>query len=143
MLDSLLADFRFAARMLRKNPGFSAIAISTLAIGIGANSAIFSIVDSVVLRPLAYREADRLVAIHEVVPRFSHLAPMVPVNGMHFREWVKSAKSFSQLALIGGLTFNLTGTGDPERLAGARVSPSLFPMLGIQPQLGRTFREEE
>jgi len=76
--------------MLAKNPGFSAIAIATLAVGIGANTAIFSVVDSVILRPLAYPDADRLVSIHEVVPKFSHLAPLLPVNAMHFLEWRKN-----------------------------------------------------
>ena len=143
MLDTLLADLRFAGRMLRKNPGFSAIAIATLALGIGANTAIFSLVDGVILRPLGYRDADGLVTVHELVPKFSQLAPLIPVNAMHFLEWRKSVRSFEQMALIGGTTFNLTGTGDPERLPAARVSPALFPMLGIQAQLGRTFLEEE
>ena len=143
MLETLVSDLRFAGRMLRKNPGFSAIAIATLALGIGANTAIFSLVDGVILRPLAYRDADRLVAVHEVVPKFNTLAPLIPVNGMHFLEWRKSVRSFEQVALVGGMTFNLTGAGEPERLPAARVSPSLFPMLGAQAQLGRTFLEEE
>jgi len=143
MLNTLFADLRFAGRMLRKSPGFSAIAIATLALGIGANTAIFSLVDGVILRPLAYLDADRLFAVHEVVPKFSALAPLIPVNGMHFLEWRKSVRSFDQMALVGGMTFNLTGTGEPERLPAARVSPSLFPMLGAQARLGRTFLEEE
>jgi putative ABC transport system permease protein len=143
MLDSFVFDLRFAGRMLRKNPGFSTIAIATLALGIGANTAIFSLVDGVILRPLAYLDAERLVAVHEIVPKFSGLAPLIPVNGMHFLEWRKSVHSFEQMALVGGMTFNLTGAGEPERLAAARVSPSLFPMLGVQAQLGRTFLDEE
>jgi putative ABC transport system permease protein len=143
MLDSLVSDLRFAGRMLRKNPGFSTIAIATLALGIGANTAIFSLVDGVILRPLAYLDAERLVAVHEIVPKFSGLAPLIPVNGMHFLEWRKSVHSFEQMALVGGMTFNLTGAGEPERLPAARVSPSLFPMLGVQAQLGRTFLDEE
>jgi len=143
MRETLLADFQFAGRMLRKNPGFSAIAIATLALGIGANTAIFSLVDGVILRPLAYRDADRLFDVHEVVPKFIHIAPLIPVNAMHFLEWRKSMRSFEQTALVSGVTFNLTGTGEPERLPAARVSSSLFPMLGIQAQLGRTFLEEE
>ena len=138
-----MTDLRFAARLLRKNPGFSAIAIATLALGIGANTAIFSVVDTLILRPLAYPEADRLVAIHEIVPKFSHLAPMIPVNAMHFREWRRKARSFDQLALLGGVTFSLTGNGEPERIPAARVSSNLFPLLGIQAQLGRTFLDEE
>lgn len=129
--------------MLRKDLGFSAIAIATLALGIGANTAVFSVVDSVILRPLAYRHADRLFVVHEVVPKFAYLAPLIPVNAMHFREWRKSAQSLDQLALIGGVTFNLTGSGEPERIPAARVTPNLFPMLGVQAQLGRTFFEAE
>jgi len=143
MAETLLADLRFAGRMLRKNPGFTTIAIATLALGIGANTAIFSLVDGVILRPLAYRDADRLFDVHEGVPKFSHIAPLIPVNAMHFLEWRKSVRSFEQTALVSGVTFNLTGTGEPERLPAARVSPALFPMLGIQAQLGRTFLEEE
>ncbi len=143
MLDALLRDLRFAARTLRKNPGFSATAIATLALAIMSNTAIFSVVDTVILRPLAYPEADRLVTIHEVVPTFSHFAPLIPVNGMHFRQWRKETHSFDQLALIGGVTFNLTGAGDPERIPAARVTPNLFPILGVQTQLGRTFLDEE
>jgi putative ABC transport system permease protein len=143
MLETFVSDLKFAGRMLRKNPGFSAVAIATLALGIGANTAIFSLVDGVILRPLAYLDADRLVAVHEIVPKFSGLAALIPVNGMHFLEWRKSVHSFEQMALVGGITFNLTGTGEPERLAAARVSPGLFPMLGVQAQLGRTFLDEE
>jgi putative ABC transport system permease protein len=93
MFDALRADLRFAARMLRKDSTFSSIAIATLALAIGGNTAVFSLVDGVILRPLAYREADRLVTIHEVVPKFSHIAPLIPVNAMHYQEWRKSAQS--------------------------------------------------
>ncbi|HEV2689646.1 MAG TPA: ABC transporter permease, partial [Bryobacteraceae bacterium] len=139
----LPTGLRFAARTIGKNPAFSAIAIATLALGIGANTAIFSVVDSVILRPLTYPAADRLVSIHEVVPKFSNIAPMIPVNAMHFREWRKSVHSFDQLAMLGSVNFNLTGTGEPVRIHGARVSPALFEMLGVRPQLGRLFSEAE
>jgi len=129
--------------MLRKDRGFHAIAIATLALGIGANTAIFSVVDGVILRPLAYRDSQQLAVIHEVVPKFSNIAPMIPVNAMHFLEWRKTAHSFSEMALIGGTTYNLTGSGEPARIPVARVSPSLFAMLGIQTLIGRTFLEEE
>jgi predicted permease len=138
-----MTDLRFAARMLCKDWVFYGIAIATLALGIGANSAIFSVVDGVILRPLAYRESQRLVVIHEVVPKFSNIAPMIPVNAMHFLEWRKTAHSFPEMALLGGITFNLTGSGDPELIPAARVSPGLFPMLGIQARLGRIFLHEE
>jgi putative ABC transport system permease protein len=137
------SDLRLAFRTIRRNPGFSLIAIGTLAFGIGANTAIFSVIDGILLRPLGYDEESRLVAIHEVVPKFAQLAPNVPVNALHFQEWRKSVKAFEHLAMIGGLSLNLTGSGDPERLLAARVSPSLFPMLHAHTQLGRTFLEEE
>src|ERR1700754_2841627 len=105
MLDQVTSDLRFAARMLRKDATFSAIAIATLALAIGANTAVFSLVDGVILRPLAYRDPERLVSIHEVVPRFSHIAPLIPVNGMHYLEWRRSARSFDSISLIGGTTF--------------------------------------
>jgi predicted permease len=139
----LAHDLRHAWRAIRHNPGFSAIAVATLAFGIGANTAIFSVVDGILLRPLGYGDEGRLVAVHEVVPKFALLAPRVAVNAMHFIEWRKSVPAFEQLALIGGMRLNLTQAGEPERLPAARVSPSLFPMLGARTQLGRTFLEEE
>ena len=142
-MHTLLGDLRFALRLLRRSPGFSLVAIATLALGIGANTAIFSVVDHVLLRPLPYRGSDRLYAVHEVVPKFAHVAPLVPVNAMHFREWRRGVRSFDRMALIGGVALNLTGTGEPERLAAARVSPALFAMLGVRPRLGRTFVEAE
>jgi hypothetical protein len=84
-----------------------------------------------------------LFAIQETVPRITHIAPTLPVNAMHFREWRKRWSSAEQIAMLSATTFNLTSGGDPQRVAGARVSSSLFPMLGIQPQLGRNFLEEE
>src|SRR5215207_4563813 len=136
-MHTLFADLRFAARLFRRAPGFSLVAIATLALGIGANTAIFSVVDHVLLRPLAYRDAERLYAVHEVVPKFAHVAPLIPVNAMHFREWRRSVRSFEGMALIGGTAMNLTGSGEPERINTARVTPALFRMLGVQPRLGR------
>jgi putative ABC transport system permease protein len=140
---SLGSDFRCALRATQRNPGLSAIAIATLAFGIGANTAIFSVVDGILIRPLGYGDESRLVTIHEVVPKLAFFAPRVPVNAMHFLEWRKRVGAFERLAMIGGMGLNLTGGGEPERLQAARVSPSLFPMLGARTQLGRTFLEEE
>lgn len=140
---NLGSDLRYGLRGIRRNPGFSLIAIATLAFGIGANTAIFSVFDGILIRPLGYGDETRLVAIHEAVPKFSRLAPRIPVNAMHFLEWRKSVRAFERIAMIGGITLNLTGSGEPERLAAARVSSGLFPMLGARTQLGRTFLEEE
>ena len=103
-MSTLIGDLRFALRLLTRSPGFSIVAIATLALGIGANTAIFSVVDHVLLRPLPYRDSDRLYAVHEVVPKFAHVAPLVPVNAMHFREWRRTVRSFDRMALIGGHT---------------------------------------
>jgi predicted permease len=141
-VESWLQDMRYAVRTLRTNRGFAATAVLTLAFGIGVNTAIFSVVDAVVIKPLAYREADRLVAIQEIVRRVP-LAPIIPVNATHFEEWREKARSFEQIALLRGISVNLTGSGEPERIPAGRVSSSLFPMLGVQAQLGRTFLESE
>jgi putative ABC transport system permease protein len=143
MLNDFLFDFRYAARMLKKNPGFAAIAIGTLTLGIGANTAIFSVVDGVILRPLSYSSPERLFAVHEVVPKFANIAPLVPVNAMHFQGWRKNWSSAESLALISSQSMNLTGVGEPVRLNAGRVSSSLFPMLGVRARLGRTLLEEE
>ncbi len=142
-MNRFLPDLRQALRALRLRPVFSAIAVATLALGIGATTAVFSIVDAVLLRPFGYPEESRLVAIHEIVPKFSAIAPVIPVNALHFRQWRDHARSFSQFALLNSGSFHLTGSGAPTRLAAALVSPSLFPMLGIQPLAGRLFRPEE
>jgi len=137
------SDIRYALRVLGRNPGFAAIAVLTLALGIGANTAIFSVFNTVLLHPLPYPDPGRLVAIEEVVPKFARFGPSLPVTAWHFREWRKQSRTLQQFALLGGAGYTLTGGGDPLRLSGSRVSASLFPMLGIQAQLGRTFREDE
>ena len=127
---SVGTDLRVAWRAMRRNPGFSVVAVATLALAIGANTAIFTVVDAILLRPLGYGDESRLFVVHEVVPKFGLLAPLVPVNAMHFLAWRKNVSAFEQAAMIGGISRNLTGSGEPQRLTGARVSPGLFPMLG-------------
>src|SRR5688572_33431675 len=107
-MDAVLNDLRYAFRSLGRTPGFTVAAVLTLAIGIGANTAIFSIVDHVIVRPLAYDDPDRLFAVHEVIPRFTHIAPGVPVSANHFLEWKRNASSFAAMALVENVTFNLT-----------------------------------
>src|SRR5580658_1818820 len=142
-MTTFLSDVRYALRMLARNPGFSAVVILILAVGIGANTAMFSIVDGVLLRPLPFRAPEQLVAVEEVVPKFSNIAPMIPVNAVHFEEWRKQWSSAEELALYGATTFNIDSDGEPERVNAARVSSNLFALLGVQPQLGRSFRGEE
>jgi len=139
LVESVVQDIRYAIRQLRKSPAFASVAILTLALGIGANTAIFSIVDAVILRPLTYRDADRLFVIHERIPQRG----AIPVSATHFREWRKATHSFEQMALVIPMVRNLTGAGEPEQVSIGRVSAALFPILGIQTQLGRTFLEEE
>ena len=137
------SDFRYCLRTLGRNPGFGAVVILIVALGIAANTAIFSIADAVLVRPLPFRDAERLFAVQESVPRFSHVAPRVPVSAHHFLEWRKHWRAAEHIAILGAISVNLTSAGDPMRLNCGRVSADLFPMLGIQPQLGRNFLEEE
>jgi len=141
-LERLVQDTRYALRMMRKNPGFAAIAVLTLALGIGANTAIFSVVDHIFFRPFAYQRPEQLAAVHEVL-RFSGATRAAPVNLAHFQEWRRNWHSVEDLAVIGGLRMSLTGVGEPERLQTMRVSANLFSLLGVQPQLGRPFALEE
>jgi putative ABC transport system permease protein len=139
MIESISQDVRHAFRGLRRARGFTCATVFILALGIGATTAIFSIVDAVVVRPLAYEDPDRLYAIHEVIPEIAATVPLVPVNARHYQEWRSSARSFEEMALIGPLNVELSSGGEPERIAAARVSPSLFRLLGVQVQIGRTF----
>ena len=139
MLDTLWQDLRYAARSLRRTPGFTATAVLTLALGIGANAAIFSVFNAVLLRPLPYAGADRLYVIHEK----GISGTLIPANALHYREWRAATRAFEQLAILGPQTYDLKGVGDPVRLNGARVSPGLFAMLGVAPALGRSFRPED
>jgi predicted permease len=139
-VDTLLRDIRYAIRGLLRSPGFSTVSILTLAVGIGASTAIFSVFNAVLLRPLPYRDADRLYAIHEVGRDRGLLGP---VNALHFREWRESTRSFDDMALIGPAAFDLTGAGEPLRVNAARATPGLFTTLGVDPALGRVFSDEE
>jgi predicted permease len=136
-------DLRYAARAASRNPRFAAMVILILAIGIGANTAMFTLVDSVLVQPLPFRDPSRLVAVQESVPRFNSGEPPVPVNAVHFLEWRKHWQSAEELALLATVTFNLMSDGDPESVVAGRVSWNLFPLLGVQPRLGRAFLPEE
>lgn len=142
-MTTLFNDIKFAFRQLCKSPIFTAVTVLTLALGIGATTAIFSIVNGVLLRPLAYPESNRLVSLHEFIPAISEKLPILPVCARHFMEWRKRCSSFESLSLLESCSMNLTGKGEPERLKAVRVSGNVFEMLGTQPSLGRTFIEEE
>jgi putative ABC transport system permease protein len=139
-MNSLWQDIRYGLRMLAKNPGFTAIAMLTLALGIGANTAIFSVVNSVLLRPLPFAQSGRIVTIGESLPGFSNTMPM---NTPDYRAFSERQRTFETLAIYGNKHFDLSGEGRPERVEGARISSSLFPLLGVQPTVGRAFTKDE
>ena len=136
-------DLRHALRNLLRTPGFTTVAVLMLALGIGANTAIFSIVNGIVIQPLAYKDPGRLVSIQEIVEQFKQLYPTVPVNARHFDEWRKKSSTLENVSLLQPAEMNLTGAGAPERLKAARVSASFLPTLGVQPAIGRNFLDEE
>jgi putative ABC transport system permease protein len=139
-METFIHDIRFGIRMLAKKPMFSIIAVITLALGIGANTAIFSVVNGVLLRPLPFKEPDRLMMIRETkLPQF----PEFSVAPGNFLDWKKQNTVFERLVAYKGSSLNLIGTGDPERLIGLKVTEGFFAMLGAQPQLGRDFLVEE
>src|SRR5262245_13329390 len=132
---------RHALRVVAREKAFAAFTILTLALGIGAVTAIFSIVDSVLLKPLAYREPGRLYAASESAAKFAQMYPRLPVNASHFHSWLEQCRSCEGGALLNPAAFNLTSNGDPERIEGATCTWQVFHLLGVQPQLGRTFVE--
>src|SRR3984957_19834444 len=136
---TLWQDLRFAARLLRKSPGFTAITVVTLALGIGANTAMFSVVQGVLLAPLQYFHPDRLVMVWENNPRF----PRTWVSYPNFRDWQRGARSFQQMAAFREKGVDLAGPGTPEHLNGKEISSGFFRTLGTELTLGREFSPEE
>ncbi|MBX7183740.1 MAG: ABC transporter permease [Vicinamibacteria bacterium] len=128
-----MSDVRTAVRAIRHQPAFAAVVVATLALGIGANTALFSIVDAVLLRPLPFRDSGRLVTIWEAGTRKSRVAPG------NFLDWSDAAKSFSDMAGFNAAGFTLTGDGEAERVGGASVTLNYFDVLGVRPVAGRTF----
>ena len=138
-----MRDLKYSIRRLLKSPAFTAIVILTLALGIGANTAIFSVVNTVLLRPLGYREPDRLVTINHFYQSEALNNLEAPVSAIGFRDYRDKTKSFEAVAVETGWSANLTGTGDPERVPASRVSGDFFRVLGVAPQVGRVFGREE
>jgi putative ABC transport system permease protein len=142
LLENLLQDIRYGLRMLRKSPSFTLFAVAVLALGIAANSAIFSIADAVLIRPLPYRDANRLVLLWEDASAFS-FPKDTPAPG-NFSDWKARNQVFEDVAATSfGGSFALTGQGNPEKLTGRAVTANLFSVLGVTPELGRDFRAEE
>jgi putative ABC transport system permease protein len=134
-------EVRQGARALRKSPGFTAVAVATLALGIGANTAMFSVVNAVLLRPLPFKGSDRLVTIWASLPRRHR--DQLPTSLLDYFDWRRQATAFTSLAAFTDLTLDLSRAGEPERLAGFEISADLFPTLGVAPALGRNFRPDE
>ena len=135
----MFSDLRYALRQLAKSPGFAAVAILTLALGIGANTAIFSVTNAILFRALPYKDPARIVAVNKVSSDFG-LGGLTAGAFLDFRE---QSKSFEQLAAYDENEFTLTGGGDAERIVAAEVSSAMFPLLGVNPSLGRTFSADE
>ena len=142
-LESAWADFRYALRTLRSARGFSFAAIATLALGIGANTAIFSVVYAVLLKPLPYSRPSELVAVDTYLREMRNRFPSLPVTAGAFTEFRRTSRELAEIAAVGPAGFTMTGDGEPERIFGARVSANLFSMLGVMPERGRPFLPEE
>jgi predicted permease len=138
-LHSVIADCRYGVRQLGKNPVFTTVAVLTLALGIGANTALFSVVNGVLLNPLPYSQPERLVALYSRTTD----TPRNTVSYTNFLDWQRDNNSFSALAAFRKENFNLTGVGDAERLSAEMVSATFFPILGVPPIVGRDFTEQE
>ena len=141
---TLWQDLRFGVRMLRKSPGFTAVAVLTLALGIGASTAVFSLVNAILLKPLPYPRSEQLVIPWRQVPPQLNLGyDEIPWGLMDFRRMLADSKMFQDLGAFKSDSFILTGAGDPAKLDGLRASAEFFPALGVQPVLGRAFTPEE
>ncbi len=138
-MDGLWKDLRYGTRLLAARPGFTIVAVLTLALGIGANTAIFSVINTVLLRPLPYKDPGRLVGVWDIQPQLDK----APASYPEFLDWREQKNVFEELGAHFDTSFALTGRGDPESLAGLRMSANLLPMLGLQPAAGRGFAPEE
>jgi putative ABC transport system permease protein len=140
-LEAVWQDLRYGGRVLRKHPGLSLTIIITVALGIGANTTIFGVINAVLLEPLPYKEPERLVRLWQSNPSQNQTGALVSVP--NFLDWQSQQTTFEQLAALELATFNLTGSGEPQRVAAARITANLIPTLGVVPVLGRSFSAEE
>ncbi len=138
-INELLQDVRYGLRQLRRSPGFTIVAVLTLALGIGANTAIFSVVNGVLLNPLPYPQPERLAALFSRKPQFTYGSISYP----NFLDWVRENRSFSAMAAYRPDSLTLTGMGEPERVPVEMISAGFFPLLGVKPVIGRTFNSQE
>lgn len=141
MLETFFQDLRYGARVLARNPAFTVVAVLTLALGIGANTAIFSVVDQLLLRPLPYPDAERIVMLWEVAPDGS--MPQNPVSVANYQSWHQQTRSYEGMAAFVDQRVNLTGFGEPEEIVLQYATPELFQVLGFKPVLGRGLTERD
>jgi putative ABC transport system permease protein len=139
LLETVAQDLRYGWRTLLKSPGFAAAALFTLALGIGANTAIFSVVYGVLLQPLPFRDAARLVLLHETTPKVGDVSVSYP----NFQDWRAQSHTFSEMAAVSNVGFNMAGASQPENIGGLAVSPNFLSMAGIRPVIGRGFTPDE
>ena len=143
-METLIQDFKYSLRVLVKNPGFASVAIIVLALGIGANTAIFSVVNAVLLRPLPFHDADRLVRVWHVPPPASFPGmTRFSVSAANYIDWEKQNNVFDRMTIMSHQDFNLTGTDRPEAIDASRVSRDFFSVFGVQPLAGRVFSPDE
>src|SRR5215204_1897227 len=140
VFETLMQDIRYGVRMLAKHKAFTSVAVVTLALGIGANTAIFSVVNELLLRPLPYRDAEQIVMLWEVTPEGRHQNTTSRAN---FRRWREQNTSYESIAAFSDQRFNLTGDSEPEELSVQLATPEIFSVLGVDPLLGRTFLPED
>jgi putative ABC transport system permease protein len=141
IFDQLRQDLSYAFRVLRKNPGYAAVVVTVLALGIGANTAIFSVVNAILLRPLPFERPDRLVMVWQTNPQHGSIQDQV--SYLNLTDWREQQTVFEEIGAFNPRGMSLTGSGEPEHLPGCFVSANLFPLLGIKPMLGRYFLPEE
>lgn len=142
-LERISQDIRYSLRQLMRSPGFTVVTVLTLALGIGATTAIFTLVYDVMLRPLPFPEPDRLVTMEEIAAEWSNIYPTLPVSANHFTFWQKNNRSFDSMAVMQQGSAPLGGEGRPAQVGVLSATPGIFSVLGVQPQLGRAFTESE
>ena len=142
-MHALAYDLRYAVRSLRKSPGFTSVVVLTLAVGIGANTAIFSLVSSVLLKPLNFEDSKQLYVIHEIIPQWASSAPVLDANLPDFQIWRRESRSFDDIAILESTSMILAGVGETEQVRGTRASANLLQMLGVHPAIGRSFLQDE
>ncbi|HET6972816.1 MAG TPA: ABC transporter permease, partial [Pyrinomonadaceae bacterium] len=138
-MNTFWQDIRYGARTLMKNPGVTIIVIIALALGIGANTAIFSVVNTVLIRPLPYEESDRLVFLNEKSPLLDEMSISYP----NFLDWREHNQTFEKMGVYNRASYNLTGAGEAERIVTGQISADLFSVLRVNPLLGRVFTNDE